>query len=218
MDVPGDDVREDGARIRHRSCQKHRFEALLFILLPEHTPRQHDARIGIRRRKIHPDRGQHRDQHQRRRPLCPADHRRDDALQHPGVASHGAKARCHQDQPDCRQHADHTAPGKQRVQLLNTTVEMKAIGEEIVDHMDHDDFVDEFMNMTEDQLLDLGFSYLNEDGFMMLIPAWIFPLIPEGVELETVDGDVFILEENSTIELYGDSWVNAGFHIEEIEE
>lgn len=95
---------------------------------------------------------------------------------------------------------------------------LDAIGEEIVDHMDNDDFVDEFMNMTEDQLFDLGFNYLNEEGFMMLIPAWIFPLIPEGVELETVDGIVFILEDNSEVDLYGDSWVNVGFHIKEIEE
>ena len=95
---------------------------------------------------------------------------------------------------------------------------LKVVGEEISDHMNvPDEFTEEFMDMTEDQLLDLGFNYLNDESSVMLIPAWIFPLIPDGVLLQTVEGEVFEMEDDTTIELHGDSWVNASFYIEHLD-
>ena len=94
--------------------------------------------------------------------------------------------------------------GKQR----NLPALLKSIGDEITDHVE---FVNEVMEMTENELLDLGFDYLNEYDDFMLIPAWLLPLIPEGTLLYSVDGRIFELNDNADVALYGDNWINAGF-------
>lgn len=73
------------------------------------------------------------------------------------------------------------------------------------------EFTEELYNMTVSDLFDLGFRFLDQDiSDMMLVPAWIYPVIPDGVTLYDLSGNPFIHTQYSTLPLYGDSWVAAG--------
>lgn len=98
--------------------------------------------------------------------------------------------------------------------FTNKQPNMGALLESIAEEISElDDFVEEVLNMTEEELLDLGFAYLNDETDFMLIPVWLFPFIPYGTELIDKDDNIFVLEDDTPPDLHGDSWLNAGLYL-----
>jgi hypothetical protein len=45
------------------------------------------------------------------------------------------------------------------------------------------------IDMDEEQLIDLGFQKWSEENPVYLIPLWLFPFLPEEVELRCINGE-----------------------------
>ena len=69
---------------------------------------------------------------------------------------------------------------------------------------------EELFDLSEDELHDLGFEYLDERG-LMLFPVWIVPFIPRGMHLVAIDGSQFISGVDD-YSVYNDQWVDFGFY------
>jgi len=74
-----------------------------------------------------------------------------------------------------------------------------------------DDFMSEIMNLSETELMDLGFNYLHAESSLMLFPIWLYPFIPDGTALIGVNGNDFIKNEDM-VEIYSDHWIGAGLY------
>jgi hypothetical protein len=86
--------------------------------------------------------------------------------------------------------------------------------ESIRDEYTADEFVNLLFDMTKDELLDLGFKYINsEENNFMLIPIWVFPVIPSGVTMVDLNGNFFMNTGRETISAYGNEWVSAGWYL-----
>lgn len=72
-----------------------------------------------------------------------------------------------------------------------------------------DDFMSEIMNLSETELIDLGFNYLHKETSFMLFPIWLYPFIPDDTILTSVDGHDFI-KGVDVITIYSDHWISAG--------
>lgn len=87
---------------------------------------------------------------------------------------------------------------------------LESIGDEINTRID---FIDGLLEMSQEQLYDLGFDFLNEESYIMLFPAWLYPFIPDGAKLIDIEGNVFIQGNSNEVVIYNDSWVNVGIDI-----
>ena len=57
--------------------------------------------------------------------------------------------------------------------------------EEIKKHID-------FTKLTKEEAIELGFKKWDNDSNLYLIPIWLFPVIPIGIELTAIDGEKVI--------------------------
>jgi hypothetical protein len=77
--------------------------------------------------------------------------------------------------------------------------------------MSPEEFTRGIRELTESELLNLGFQYSNKSlNNMMMFPIWIYELIPDSTQLIYANGDLFI-KGFDPIALYCDSWLNVGF-------
>lgn len=74
-----------------------------------------------------------------------------------------------------------------------------------------DDFMSEIMNLSETELIDLGFSYLHKETTLMLFPIWLYSFIPDGTILISVDSHDFI-KDTDIVTIYSDHWISAGLY------
>ena len=79
-----------------------------------------------------------------------------------------------------------------------------------------DSFMDELMELSLDELLDLGFEFVNDqdvsdelEGNLMLFPLWLVVFIPNGTVLESLDG-TYLEAGVDNIPPYADHWLCAG--------
>lgn len=92
--------------------------------------------------------------------------------------------------------------------VVNYSEVLSDVADELSDNID---FMDTIQVLDEDELLDLGFQYLNSDeSDLMLFPLWLYPFIPKDTELTSVDEEIFVVGED-VFEVYADNWVCAGF-------
>lgn len=73
------------------------------------------------------------------------------------------------------------------------------------------DFIDSLLEMSQEQLYDLGFDSLTKESGIILFPVWLYPFIPDGTKLIDIEGNVFIQGDDEAV-IYNDSWVNVGIH------
>lgn len=94
----------------------------------------------------------------------------------------------------------------------NVGLILQDAAEELSDDM----FMDDIMELSMDELLDLGFDFVEDEcmdqpgGNLMLFPVWLLPFIPNGTVLEAVDG-AHLEVGLDTISPYADHWLNVGF-------
>ena len=82
---------------------------------------------------------------------------------------------------------------------------------DIAAKLDGNDFMEAIQVLNEDELIDLGFQYLNSDeSNLILFPLWLHPFIPNGTELSSVDNKIFVVGDD-TFKVYAGHWLNAGF-------
>lgn len=51
---------------------------------------------------------------------------------------------------------------------------------------------EEWLNLTHEEALSLGFRPWSEDSQLLLVPSWLIPAIPEGIEFTNIDGTTFV--------------------------
>ena len=71
------------------------------------------------------------------------------------------------------------------------------------------DFMEELSAMSENELFDLGFQYLSNESFLMMLPLWLYPFVPINTLLFDTEGNSFIVGEDQ-FQVYAGNWVNAG--------
>lgn len=105
--------------------------------------------------------------------------------------------------------------GKSYIEGERRPINMANILEDAAQEInDYIDFEFELFELSEDQLEDLGFEYLDKQKSMfMLLPLWLYPFIPDSMELINVNGNKFV-KNVSIVECYGEHWINAGFFYE----
>ena len=74
---------------------------------------------------------------------------------------------------------------------------------------DRVDFIGGIQEMTDEELEDLGCSYLNADSNLMMFPLWLHKFIPEGTLLEDSQGGTVVVGEEP-FAIYADNWIDAG--------
>jgi len=52
-------------------------------------------------------------------------------------------------------------------------------------------------DLTEDQMVDLGFKRWSHETPMWLIPLWLFPFLADRVAVEAIDGEKLTLDKSS---------------------
>ena len=70
-------------------------------------------------------------------------------------------------------------------------------------------FMDEIIKLNVDDLLDLGFGYVDAESHLLLLPIWLYAFVPDDTILHAVDGEVFVVGHDE-FEIYSNNWVNAG--------
>lgn len=96
--------------------------------------------------------------------------------------------------------------------LFNTRYRIEHVLETVSLELAQYDTGNGIFDLSEDQLFDLGFEYLDKDERpLMLFPIWVVPFIPRGTNLVSVDGSQFIAGIDD-FEIYNDHWVNFGFY------
>jgi hypothetical protein len=50
--------------------------------------------------------------------------------------------------------------------------------------------------LTEDEMIDLGFGKWSDETPMRLIPLWLFPFIAEEIETECIDGEKKLMKKS----------------------
>ena len=75
------------------------------------------------------------------------------------------------------------------------------------------DFMEELEFITNVELQELGFGFLNEESDLMLFPLWLYPFIPDGTELRNISGDPVIKGEDD-VDIWAGSWINMGIIID----
>jgi hypothetical protein len=89
---------------------------------------------------------------------------------------------------------------------------LDSVGDEIFQYFD---FERELFELDEDELLDLGFDYLDNNTTFMLIPVWLYAFLPNGATLLDIEGEVFVKGTDAP-RIHGNQWMNVGFFYDEI--
>jgi hypothetical protein len=72
------------------------------------------------------------------------------------------------------------------------------------------DFIKGIGTLSEEELLDLGFNFVNEADNFILFPVWLYPLIPDGTVLIDVEGNQ-VVKDMDAFEIHCNHWLSAGF-------
>lgn len=91
---------------------------------------------------------------------------------------------------------------------------LDSISEEII--CNNFDFERELFELEEEELLDLGFDYLDDESDFMLFPIWLLAFMPEGATFLDVDDEPFC-KGTDTVKVYNNQWINVGFYLDEIQ-
>lgn len=97
--------------------------------------------------------------------------------------------------------------------IFGTTCNIKVLLENIANEIDTyvDIIADIKNNLSEEELLDLGFSYFNiDESDLMLFPIWLYAFISDGAILVDINHDI-VVKGQYDIEIYNDHWINVGF-------
>jgi hypothetical protein len=95
--------------------------------------------------------------------------------------------------------------------LFGKHYKIEDVYEAVVLEMSRYDVGQELFDLTEEELFDLGFEYLDRERGLMLIPVWIVPFIPRGTNLVSIDGSQFIVGYDD-YSIHNDHWVDFGFY------
>ncbi len=90
--------------------------------------------------------------------------------------------------------------------IVNYSGLLSEIADEIGEHID---FIEAVDKMTENELFDLGFNYLDGESDLMLFPLWLYKFIPYDTQLYNIEGKPFLVGEDE-FQIYSNNWVNAG--------
>lgn len=58
-----------------------------------------------------------------------------------------------------------------------------------------------FEKLTQDEAKELGFGKWNEETNLYLLPLYLVPLLPKGIELTYIDGETFIFDKIEDLDL-----------------
>ena len=86
---------------------------------------------------------------------------------------------------------------------------LESLAEEVLQHFDS--FIDELNNMTDEQLFDLGFNYLETTSRLMLFPVWMYVFIPDDAILYDIEGNEYC-KRSDDVSVYGNHWLDVGFY------
>jgi hypothetical protein len=72
------------------------------------------------------------------------------------------------------------------------------------------DFIEGIGTLSEDELLNLGFNFVNEADNFILFPVWLYPLIPDNTVLIDVEGNQ-VIKDMDVFDIHCNHWLSAGF-------